>query len=418
MKKRIILFQLFVLASLLFSGVARAQLYPVITTTPDRLSFKPGESILFDSSNSYVLYGGTIVEYDWYVNGSLVESGANATTYTTSFTLAVGQNSKTVTVELELQDDMGDDNFQDLTITILRSWPRVYYLTDNLGSVRVTVDQSGNPVGYDDYYPFGKRMPGRSNNTANPHDAYKFTGKELDQEDGIDLEYFGARYYDPEIGRFLSVDPMAENFPEVGPYTYAHNNPILRIDLFGMADTTYLAFSPPAVVTGKREKSNIFYHIYGAYYNFRSYSRKHPSTNIFPFITPLGLAEESGAELEGAAASNLSNEALSQSEKVDNAIQFIKDNIEQDKVEYRGGNKKIPTVSKDVAKKIIDKLMGAGAKVDPTKGYNGTWYDLPGGKGGFGIKTFQSALSDRLGTTHTINLDIPELKDIVDEIKY
>ena len=50
-----------------------------------------------------------------------------------------------------------------------------------------------------DYYPFGKVMPGRNVKATADNNFYKFTGKERDAETGLD--YFGARYYDSEIGR-------------------------------------------------------------------------------------------------------------------------------------------------------------------------------------------------------------------------
>lgn len=62
---------------------------------------------------------------------------------------------------------------------------------------------------------------------ANTH---KFTGKELDSETGLGLYYFGARYYDPAIGRWLSVDPMADKYPFLSPYNYVANNPLNIID--------------------------------------------------------------------------------------------------------------------------------------------------------------------------------------------
>ncbi|MCA6423749.1 MAG: RHS repeat-associated core domain-containing protein [Flavobacterium sp.] len=57
---------------------------------------------------------------------------------------------------------------------------------------------------------------------------YKFNGKELDEETG--LSYFGARYYNPKWSIWLSVDPLAEKYPNVSPYTYCLNNPINFID--------------------------------------------------------------------------------------------------------------------------------------------------------------------------------------------
>lgn len=71
-------------------------------------------------------------------------------------------------------------------------------------------------------------MPNRSQ-TSSPDDRYKFTGKERDYgETGWD--YFGARYYDSKIGRWLQVDPLADKYPGWSPYNYALNNPLRIFD--------------------------------------------------------------------------------------------------------------------------------------------------------------------------------------------
>ena len=72
-------------------------------------------------------------------------------------------------------------------------------------------------------------------NNANSEDIYKFSGKELDEEYGLDYYYFGARYYDPSIGRWLAPDPLAEKYPHLSPYSYAANNPLKFIDPDGRA---------------------------------------------------------------------------------------------------------------------------------------------------------------------------------------
>jgi len=54
------------------------------------------------------------------------------------------------------------------------------------------------------------------------------TGKELDDETGY--SYFGARYYDPNISIWLSVDPLSDKYPNLSSYTYTANNPIRLID--------------------------------------------------------------------------------------------------------------------------------------------------------------------------------------------
>ncbi len=112
---------------------------------------------------------------------------------------------------------------------------RRYFLKDHLGSVRTTVNQNGAIDGYDDYYPFGLAMPGRSSNSANPNANYKFTGHERDDEAGLTLDYMMARNYDPMIGRFLQIDPLADQFPGWSPYNYVFNNPLNYIDPNGMS---------------------------------------------------------------------------------------------------------------------------------------------------------------------------------------
>jgi RHS repeat-associated protein len=55
---------------------------------------------------------------------------------------------------------------------------------------------------------------------------YKYTGKELDMQHGLNLYDFSARTYDPAVGRFTTMDPLAEKYYSVSPYAYCANNPI------------------------------------------------------------------------------------------------------------------------------------------------------------------------------------------------
>ena len=61
---------------------------------------------------------------------------------------------------------------------------------------------------------------------------YRYNGKELNED--IGLYAYGFRYYDPAIGRFTGVDPIADQFPHVSTYNYAENSPIANIDLHGL----------------------------------------------------------------------------------------------------------------------------------------------------------------------------------------
>jgi len=78
--------------------------------------------------------------------------------------------------------------------------------------------------------------------TADYVNKWKFTGHELDRETG--LYYAKARYYDPKMSVFLSVDPMLEKYPGWSPYNYTLNNPINLVDPTGMeADDPPLGMS-------------------------------------------------------------------------------------------------------------------------------------------------------------------------------
>ncbi|MCB0516487.1 MAG: RHS repeat-associated core domain-containing protein [Chitinophagales bacterium] len=69
-------------------------------------------------------------------------------------------------------------------------------------------------------------------NTGTYNNPYKFNGKELDAETGN--YYYGARYYNPSLSMWLSVDPLAEKYPGVSPYVYTLQNPVRYVDPNGM----------------------------------------------------------------------------------------------------------------------------------------------------------------------------------------
>jgi len=76
---------------------------------------------------------------------------------------------------------------------------------------------------------------------ATSNQPYKYNDKELDRMHGLDWYDYGARFYDSALGRWHSVDPMAEKMPWVSPYVYCSDNPINMIDPDGR-DAIYIAF--------------------------------------------------------------------------------------------------------------------------------------------------------------------------------
>src|SRR5690606_8513412 len=116
------------------------------------------------------------------------------------------------------------------------------YHSDHLGSSSYITDNFGRPSHYYEYLPFGELLtehnqskyylePYPTQNMDSYNNPYKFNGKEMDKETG--MYYYGARYYDPRISIFVSVDPLAEETME--PYLYTGNNPIMFTDPTGMS---------------------------------------------------------------------------------------------------------------------------------------------------------------------------------------
>ena len=107
-----------------------------------------------------------------------------------------------------------------------------FYHPEHLGSSSLITDGTGALTQHIQYVPFGEVfVEERTNSRSTP---YKFNGKELDEETG--LYYYHARYYDPRLSVWLSVDPLAEKKPWMTSYHYCSNNPVMRIDPDGRDD--------------------------------------------------------------------------------------------------------------------------------------------------------------------------------------
>ena len=105
-----------------------------------------------------------------------------------------------------------------------------YYLQDHQGNNRVVCNASGTVEQVNHYYPFGG-LYGQSTNGDTQR--FKYNGKELDRMHGLDLYDYSARHYDAAIGRFTTVDPLAEEEPGISPYAYCGGNPVNRVDQDG-----------------------------------------------------------------------------------------------------------------------------------------------------------------------------------------
>ena len=177
-----------------------------VLNLPSRVTFADGNRIeyMYDAS-------GTKLRTVHYINGV-----ARTTDYCGN---AIYENG-----ELKmLLNEVGYYSFQDKKYH--------YYLKDHQGNVRVVADEDGNVEETNDYYPFGGLMASSSGSVQ----PYKYNGKELDGSNGLDWYDYGARHYDPALGRWHTMDPMCEKYYSVSPYTYCVNNPMKYIDPDGRA---------------------------------------------------------------------------------------------------------------------------------------------------------------------------------------
>ena len=169
-----------------------------------------------------------------------------------------------------------------------------YYLKDHQGNNRVVINQSGAVEETNHYYPFG----GVFASTGNVQ-PYKYNGKELDAKKGLNWYDYGARHYDAALGRFTTVDPLAEKYYGMNPYGYCANNPVRFIDKNGME------FGPGDLFKTPREAAKDW----GMYYNGASIIRKQEMASLIYKIENDGKAKYSytPATVLGSHGGKISN---------------------------------------------------------------------------------------------------------------
>jgi RHS repeat-associated protein len=215
------------------------------TTFPQAIS-----SAAYDVANELTNWNGTTIGYD--SNGNIVNDGVAAYTWnarnqlitraSTSFqydsfgrrTLnAAGNNllyeGADVGQEISAGTPVanrilgGTDEFFNRTDSTGTYSP----ISDALGSVLALTNSSGNIITQYGYDPYGNTV-GYGGTSAN---VFQYSGRE---NDGNGLYFYRARYYSPATGRFISEDPLGFGGGDVNLYAYVGNNPINRIDPFGL----------------------------------------------------------------------------------------------------------------------------------------------------------------------------------------
>jgi len=109
-----------------------------------------------------------------------------------------------------------------------------YYIKDHLGSSSIVLDENKEIVEEHSYWAFGGMRNKEDKKMLEGVTKYLYTGQEFDDE--TDLYYYGARYYDAEIGRFTTTDNLAGNInnpQSLNKYIYVLNNPLKYTDPTG-----------------------------------------------------------------------------------------------------------------------------------------------------------------------------------------
>lgn len=227
-----------------------------------RFIFRPGQTLNTGYSannlNQYTTVGGVGCSYD--LNGNLISDGVNTYTYNAenrltaaatpehAITCAYDPMGRRVEKNVDGQitsylhdgdqvlveyDGSGSELRRyvygpgiDEPISMIIDGKAYYYQFDGQGSVIAVSDDAGNYLEIYAYSVYGK--PNGTSCLGNP---YLYTSRAYDAETG--LYYYRARYYNPQIGRFLQVDPIGYS-DGMNLYAYVSNNPLMLIDPLGL----------------------------------------------------------------------------------------------------------------------------------------------------------------------------------------
>lgn len=201
----------------------------VSITSPAANSVFPYPSTVGIAADASAPAGATVVEVDFLLGGNSLGS-----VMTAPYTFAWANGPPGVyQLTARAVDNFGQTSVSAAVQVQISTTGTTYYHQDLQGNVIAASDGSGQVVYAESYLPFGARQvddPASPVAQANGNRLW-FQGKAQDEATG--LSYFGARYYDPVIGRFMGMDSIGfdENNPHsFNRYAYGNNNPYRYTD--------------------------------------------------------------------------------------------------------------------------------------------------------------------------------------------
>jgi len=227
-------------------GISYDPMGNMMTLTRDALS---PQVYAYTGNKLNAITGGLIRSYTYDLNGNALADGVNTFTYNVLNLPATitGANAATYTYDATgkkltrvkgsvtthyvngIQYTGSAIDFIQTEEGIARpvsgAYTYEYTLKDHLGNARYSFNSAGTKIQSDDYYPFGKAF---NSYVLGARNNYLYNGKEL--QDGLEQYDYGARFYDPAVGRWSVVDLKSEKYLSVSPYVYAIDCPIKFID--------------------------------------------------------------------------------------------------------------------------------------------------------------------------------------------
>ncbi len=222
-----------------------------------------GTSLTYDN-NGNVTSNGT-KSYAWDYRNRLASSTDSANFATTTYgydhtnqrvTKATGATTTVYANNLYNTDGTtktkhiyaGDELVSTIT-TEGATVTTTYLHTDHLGGLNASTDETGALTEVVDYYPYGDQRISTTYNGADPEQR-KYTGHEYDAES--DLTYANARYYEQNLGKWVSLDVASRDNPreflidpqQLNSYSYGRNNPLILVDPTGNKVSEYQPYSP------------------------------------------------------------------------------------------------------------------------------------------------------------------------------
>jgi RHS repeat-associated protein len=255
-----------------------------LTAPVSGASFNPPATVTLTATASDT--DGTIVKVEFY-QGAILIGTATAAPYAASWSvLAPG----TYTLTAKAYDNLGGTGVSaPVSVTVAGSVTFLH--NDFAGNPIAATDANSALLWKENFRPYGDRL---NNPAAASGNRQWFHGKPADADTG--LSYFGARYYDPTVGRFMGVDQVGfgENLPSFNRYAYGADNPYRYTDPDGRFFQYILRVASIAVrVVGVRAATKWIRD------KIQDALRNNADS---PNETPAGGAEASSSQNEGATA--------------------------------------------------------------------------------------------------------------------